>query len=76
MSYSKVNQTFVDCNKMDLPLKNKIHKNNMNVSIHWVLAHVKNNRKENFSHSSRSIHNFFTIWVVCGKQTHYSPLMS
>ena len=35
MLYSKVNLTFVKYNKMDLPLGNKLHKNNMNVSIHW-----------------------------------------
>ena len=31
-----------------MPLENKIHKNNMNVSIHWVLIHDKINRKENY----------------------------
>ena len=68
MLYSKVNQTFVNYNKMDLPLENKIHKNNMNVSIHWVLIHVKINRKENFSHNSHNIHNFSQSgWFVVNK---------
>ena len=43
---NQVNQTFMNYNKMDLPLEKKIHKNNMNVSIHWVLVHLKINRKE------------------------------
>ena len=61
MLYSKVNQTFVNYNKMYLPLENKIHKNNMNVSIHWVLINDKMNRKENCSHNSHNIHNFHNL---------------
>ena len=44
----------------------------MNVSIHWGLVHDKIYRKEHFL----TTFTIFTIWMVCGKQTHYSPLMS
>ena len=56
---------------MELPLENKIHKNNINVSIHWVQIHVKIFRKEIFL----TIFTILTICEVCGKQAHYSPLM-
>ena len=58
MWYSKFNQTFVNYKiKMELPLENEIHKNNINVSIHWVQIHVKIFRKENFSYNIHNSHN-------------------
>ena len=61
---------------MDLPLDyiicRNMYMNNINVSIHWVLEHENSPEKKNF----HIILTIFTIWVVCGKQTHYSPLVS
>ena len=47
---------------MDLPLENKIYKNNMKVSIHLVLVNVKINRKENFSHKIHNFYNMGGLW--------------
>ena len=52
--YSKNDQTFVNYNKMDLPLENRIYKNNMIASTHWVPVYKEINRKENvFSYFSQ-----------------------
>ena len=47
---------------MDLPLENKIYKNNINVSIHRVQVHGKINRKEKFSHKIHNFHNMGGLW--------------
>ena len=62
MLYSKSKQTFVNYNKMDLPLENRIYKNNMIVSIHWVPVYEYINRKENVSHTFHNFHNLGGLW--------------
>ena len=58
MWYSKVQPNICELqNKMELLLENKIHKNNTNVSIHWVQIHVKIFRKEMFSYYIHNSHN-------------------
>ena len=65
MLYSKSNQTFVNYNKMDLPLEKSIYKNDMIVSIHWVPVYKDINRKKKcLSHFSQFSHSG---WFVVNK---------
>ena len=58
MWYSKFNQTFVNYKrKWNCFWKNKIHRNKINVSIHWVQIHVQIFREENFSYNIHNSHN-------------------